>query len=55
MLGLHLKGDYHSTDDITVDIGHVNYGNYPLVVKNKNKKQNSTLMNFSVSAERDSI
>lgn len=38
--GLHLK-DYHSTDDMTVDIGHVNYGNYPLVVKNKNKKQNS--------------
>lgn len=36
--GLHLKGDYHSTDDMTVDIGHVNYGNYPLVVKKQKQK-----------------
>ena len=60
-LRLSLNEDYQSIDDLTVDIGLVNFGNCPLMVKqtNKQKKTNkqkpSTLTHFLVSAESGSV
>lgn len=52
-LGLHLKGDFLDIDDITLEIGHVDYRNYPLGVKKK--KKSLYFEELFVSAECDSI